>query len=599
MRKIYVLTLLVLGLTATSCSDILDKTPQSTISEKSYFKTEKDLQLFSNAFYTMLPKSPYNQQSDLFVEQDLSDELKGGNNRQVPASGGGWSWWQLRNINTLLGNVSQCQDEAVVKKYSALARFFRAFFYFQKVQRFGDVPWYDSELFSDNDSLYKARDSRELVMTHMLEDIDYAIDNLPTKEQETSSPFRVNRWAAVALKSRFCLYEGTYRKYRDITLGGHDGNYYLKLAADAAKQLMDSGQYKLYSTGNPSEDYLNLFAEEDANPDEYILAVKFDYGQTIYHNATAYTLVPTQGRPGLTRKMVCQYLMSDGSRFTDQPNYQTMPFTEEIKNRDPRLAQSIRAVGYHRIGQSEVLAPDFSVTVTGYQPIKFVQDPSASGGQVDRNNRSTCDLPVFRYAEVLLNYAEAKAELGSLTQNDLDLSVNLLRDRVGMPHLNMADANTHPDPFLSSAEYGYPNVTGANKGVILEIRRERAVELEQEGFRWDDIVRWKAGYVFNQSLQGMYFPGEGEYDFTGDGNADVILYTSGSAKQFPKNVQAYKIGTDIILSNGTNGQLDYHHNIERTPFNEQRDYLYPIPINERSLNHNLTQNPGWDDGLGF
>ena len=118
---------------------------------------------------------------------------------------------------------------------------------------------------------------------------------------------------------------------------------------------------------------------------------------------------------GLTRKMVNMYLMKDGSRFTDQPGWQEMSFLEETKDRDPRLAQSIRTPGYTRIGETTVLPPDLSVTVTGYQPIKFVQEPTASGGQVDRNDRNTNDLPVYRYAEVLLNYAEAKAELGTLT----------------------------------------------------------------------------------------------------------------------------------------------------------------------------------------
>ena len=186
----------------SSCNDWLDKTPLSDITEENYFRTETDLQLFSNNFYnTILDKSPYDQQSDVYVQQELSDELLGGSNRIVPASGGGWTWTALRNVNTLLGNIDKCEDEEAAVKYSALARFFRAYFYFDKVKRFGDVPWYDKELFSSDEELYKARDSRELVMTNMLADIDYAIENLPAKEEETSSPFRVNRWAALALKS--------------------------------------------------------------------------------------------------------------------------------------------------------------------------------------------------------------------------------------------------------------------------------------------------------------------------------------------------------------------------------------------------------------
>ena len=600
MKRI-IIAALAISLGLTSCDDLLDLEPKSLISQVDYFKTETDLQLFTNSFYNnLLDKSPYDDQSDVYIQQNLSDEMMGGTKRTVPASGGGWTWTDLRKMNTLLAYADQCSDKNAVVKYTALTRFFRAFFYFEKVKRFGDVPWYDTELGSDDEALYNPRDSRELVMTHMIEDIDYAIANLPTDKEEKSAPYRVTKWAAMALKAQFCLYEGTYRKYHNLNLEGHDYTYYLEQAADAAEELMTTGPYKLYTTGHTESDYLNLFAEEDANPDEYILAIKFDYGLSIYHNATAHALLATQGRPGLTRKMVNTYLMKDGTAFTDKAGWQEMTFIDEVKDRDPRLAQSIRTPGYHRIGKTEVLAPDLSISVTGYQPIKFVQDPTASGGNVDRNDRSTCDLPVYRYAEVLLNYAEAKAELGTLTQDDLNNSVNLIRKRVGMPDLNLANANAHPDRYLSAEETGYPNVTGGNKGVILEIRRERTIELMQEGFRFDDLVRWKAGSCINQSLMGMYFPGAGQYDLTGDGKADVVLYDKGTAKpDVASGTQVYEIGNELILSSDNKGYVYYHKNIPRTNFSEERDYLYPIPINERSLNHNLTQNPGWDDGLSF
>ena len=179
-------------------------------------------------------------------------------------------------------------------------------------------------------------------------------------------------------------------------------------------------------------------------------------------------------------------------------------------------------------------------------------------------------------------------------------TIYLIRRRVGMPDLNMDVANTNPDRYLTSAETGYPNVTGTNQGVILEIRRERAIELDQEGFRYDDLMRWKAGYCVDQDIYGMYFPGPGEYDLSGDGNTDVILYASGTAKpEAGSGVLVYEIGKDILLTESNQGYLYYHKNIVRNGFNEGRDYLYPIPINERSLNPNLTQNPGWVDGLDF
>ena len=206
--------------------------------------------------------------------------------------------------------------------------------------------------------------------------------------------------------------------------------------------------------------------------------------------------------------------------------------------------------------------------------------------------------------EMAAEHDEALMELyfdkGTLTQDDLSISINKLRDRVGMPPLDMAKANAKPDWYLSSEEYGYPNVTGANAGVILEIRRERTIELLQEGHRFEDLVRWKAGTCIDQAITGMYFPGPGEYDLTGDGKADLILYAKGSAKpSADEGVYVYELGTDIFLSEDTKGYMAFHKDVERTKFNEGRDYLYPIPSGERSLNKNLTQNPGWNDGLNF
>lgn len=594
MKKIIIYAIAItIGL--GSCN--LDKEPLSDIGIEAYFKTESDLQMFSNTFYNnLLEKKPYEKQSDLYVQQKLTDELIGGSKRQVPNSKSGWEWSDLRKMNTLIEYAPQCEDANAVVKYTALARFFRAFFYFEKVKRFGDVPWYDTQLASNDPRLYNPRDSREFIMTKMLEDIDYAIANSPS----AVSTYRVNKWTALALKAQFCLYEGTYRKYHNINLDGHDYKYYLEQSAEAAKELLDKGPYKLYSTGKPDVDYLMLFAQENASKDEYILSIKFDHVLGIRHNATAHTVLATQGRPGLTRKMINSYLMADGKRFTDKADWQQMEFVNEVKDRDPRLSQSIRTLNYSRLDTTAIQAPDLNMSVTGYQPIKFVQGVKAANGQIDRPDMSTCDLPVYRLAEVMLNYAEAKAELGTLSQEDLNISVNKIRARVGMPILEMDKANANPDWYLSSPEYGYTNVNGANKGVILEIRRERAIELTQENFRFDDLVRWKSGASINQDIKGMYFPGPGQYDLTGDAKPDVILYEKNTPKPKPgAGVQVLMIGEDILLSDGNRGYVDYHKNLPRTNFSEVRDYLYPIPINERSLNKNLTQNPGWNDGLGF
>lgn len=596
MKRLIILALaLTTGLTA--CEDWLDKKPLDKISQYDYFKDATALELFSNPFYNnLLAKEPFKEQSDQLVQYNLSNEMIGGNKRTVPSTGGGWTWTDLRRMNTLLAMAAEyCEDPAAVTKYSAITRFFRAFFYFDKVKRFGDVPWYDKELGSADPELYKARDSRELVLTNMIKDIDDAVNSGGLSEKAT--PYRVNKWTALALKARFCLYEGTYRKYHGINLEGHDYKYYLDLAAETAKQIMDESPYKLFKTGNPATDYVTLFTKEDADEGEYMLAIKNDAGLQIFHNATGYAVMVTQGRPGLTRKLVNAYLMKDGKKFTDQPGWQEMTFLEETKDRDPRMAQSVRTPGYTRIGSTTVEAPDISVANTGYQLVKFVQARPPEG---DRGDKSTCDMPVFRFTEVLLNYAEAKAEAGTLTQDDLDISINKIRERAGMPDLKLTTANANPDWYLSSEEYGYPNVTGPNKGVILEIRRERAIELLEEGFRYNDLMRWKAGYCIDQPITGIYFPGPGEYDLSGDGKADVILYPKGSAKPSAgEGVQVYELDKDIYLTEekSSKGYMFYHKTVERTKFNEGRDYLYPIPSTERELNPNLEQNPGWSDGL--
>ena len=514
MKKIkYFIPVVLCLMGLASCNDDLNLKPKDKVDIENYFNTATDLQMFTNYFYQQVigTGGTFEGQDDCKVNQTLSAVMRAGTNRTVPESGGGWSWNILRRMNTFLEYADRCPDKEAVKQYTAVTKFMRCYFYFKKVKRFGDVPWIDRQMESDDPGLYAPRDSRELIMQKMIEDIDYAIDNLPVKEKEASAPYRVTKGAALALKSSFCLFEGTFRKYHNISLDGHDWKYYLDQCVDASEKLMSGqyGSYKIYNTGKPTEDYLNLFAAQDANKDEYILAVKYDQGMQILHNANAHSLVTTQGMPGYTRKFVCSYLMKDGSRFTDIPGWQTMQFVEEMKDRDPRLAQSIRGLGYHRVGETAVLAPDLQCSTTGYHAIKFVGQSKMGSILMDKNNMSSNDLPEFRYAEVLLNLAEAKAELGTLQQADLDKTIGELRKRVGMGSLNMAAANATPDPYLTSSETGYFNVSGENLGVILEIRRERAIEMVQEGLRWDDLMRWKCGKMIDQSLQGMYFPGPG------------------------------------------------------------------------------------------
>lgn len=590
MKKLYVtikvLGFLIVGGMVTSCNDsFMDRYPIAEVSPENSFKTARDLELYTNGFYENLPAIKTIIEKDLTTDNVLYTNIpveQRSDDRTIPsdAGSGGWSWGDLRTVNLFFDHYKQCTDLVAREKYEGIALFFRAWFYFDKVKRFGDVPWYETVIQTgDKDLLYKPRDNRELVMDRIIEDLELAIDKLDNKRASD----QVNCWTALSLLSRVCLYEGTYRKYHtELNLQGSD--VLLEKAYKAAERVMNESGYKLYSTGNVDTDYRDLFASNDLREEEVILGRRYSLVLNKMHNINYYFTSRTQKDIGLTKDFVDSYLLqSNGKPFTSKSNYATMGFYEEMQNRDKRLAQTIRSVGYKRIGDNTVQLPDFAATMTGYQVSKFVSDVSQDG-----DGASYQDIAIIRYAEVLLNYAEAKAELGLLTQDDIDKSIKLIRNRVGMPNLNMSDVNQSPDAVIAAM---YPNVTGANKGVLLEIRRERRIELALEGFRWDDLVRWKAGKLLEPHFTGMYFPSLGEFDLDNDGKMDLLLYEEGDEPQ--SNVsQKIKIGGVIQLTEGNKGYLiGFKDNKKK--FDEERDYLYPIPMGDILLNDNLIQNPHW------
>lgn len=586
-----ILTIIAAAVCLASCD--LNYTPLSKLSPETFFSNENELQAFSNQFYSTLNMNTYDEVSDLHIKNSLSEVMNG--TRTVPNSGGGWSFTDLRNFNTLIEYSVNCPDEKVRTQYVALARFFRANYYYEKVERFGDFPWYDRQLGTEDAELYKPRDSREFIMTKIVEDLDFAIANLSDKKDL----YRVTKWSALALKARICLFEGTFRKYHagtnvlaTLPADAQPYTYYLQLAADAAAEIMNTSGYTLYKGNAKNTCYRDLFLGDpetgNAWADEVILARDYNATLSILHNSTYFT-IGNYGNPSMTRKMACSYLMADGSRYTEQSGWETKEFKDELKNRDPRMSQTIRGLDYKRVDGTDIQAPSFANTITGYQPVKYMLSVNAGA---DTYNKSYQDLHIFRYAEILLIYAEAKAELGTLDQNDIDKSIKLLRDRVGMPNLNMAEANANPCAYLSAAETGYPNVTGSNKGVILEIRRERMVEMFDENKRWYDILRWRNGQAFTHDILGIYVPGPGIYDLNGDGKNDVHFYKNGESASTEAGVVGRKIDSDVFFTEGDHGYV-IHPLSDNGKWNEERDYLYPLPVLEMQLNEALTQNPEW------
>lgn len=566
---------LSLGITLNSCD--LDLLPEDSLSPDTYFTSSANLELWTNRFYTMLDNADVSSKNaDDVIDRTPEDLIVGTRSASTET---GWNWEQLRLINQYLQYSVNCTDESARKQYDGTAHFFRAYFYFVKVRRYGDVPYYEQVLDSDNaESLTKPRDDRGFVMDKVMEEFDLAINMLPTNK----SISRVTKWSALAFKARAALYEGTFRKYHGL----NDADKYLTIAAEAAKKFIDNSGYSIYKSGN--EPYRELFYSDVAKSDEVILARIYNDDLKVAHSIPHTIKSLAQG---FTKRFMNHYLMADGTFFSSQDNYGKKLFIEEVVNRDPRLAQTVLTPGYIQIGETKTTINDLS-SVTGYRPIKFVAET-----EYDGSDKAVSDFPIIRTAEVYLIYAEAMAELGTITQSDLDMSVNKIRARVGMPNIKLDMANNNIDPLMT--EY-YPNVTKSpNTGIILEIRRERTIELTMEGHRVWDMLRWKEGAQMTNKLNpylGCYFTGAGTYDMDNDGNDDLELFSN----QPTSSVSVKKgIGTDIVLSNNTFGNVVAFSQIEYS-WNENRDYLWPIPANQRVITSGqLTQNKGWDDGLSF
>jgi len=576
---LFVVLLALLAL--SSCKKYLDRDPFDKLTPEQAFANENNLQLYVNSFYSsMLPDGPAIYQgdvmSDVTVPNNVPNYISG---RLSSQEATGWSWGNLRNINYFLEHYDNPDiPEGARNHYAGIARYFRAFFYYQMVKQFGDVPWYNKAMTVDDPDLYKGRDPRSMVMDSVLADLNFATAHI--RDTKDNSATQITKWVALALKSRVCLFEGTFRKYHpEMGLSG-TANTWLQEAADAADILIKSGQYQLQNTGNPDLDYRSLFISENPVSSEVLLAAVYNNSLKKWHNATWWFNSATLGaRLGLDKRLINTYLMIDGSSFTNQPDYAKLEFQDEVKNRDKRLQQTIRMGDYKRTDGSPA-PPDFTVTYSGYQIQKFSLDDK----YYDTRTESYNSIPIVRYAEVLLNYAEAKAELGTFTAADWTLTIGALRARAGISGSLMP---VSPDTYLQTNFY--PDVQDA---VILEVRRERAVELAAEGQRYDDLRRWKAGNLLEKVYTGLYVPAKGKVlDLNGDGRPDVSF-----VDQVPDNkvngVVYFVIDNNSSkLSEGDHGNLIWLSNIKKTY--DDRHYSYPIPANELILNPNLEQNPGW------
>ncbi len=568
--------------------DFLERTPLDEISSETFWNTENDLVVYNNSLYNLARNDndvPILMAHDdgfdshrysIWYQDEFTDNIAPRHSRhtryqQVRAgkhnvpSNPQWfgyrGWNFVRAINVGLENYNNANiPQDVIDKYAGEARLFRGWFYADKVQRFGNVPWVETPLNIDSEELFATRTPRGEVMTNVLADLNFATEKLPNDWGDGNAPGRLNRWCALLVKSRVCLFEGTWRKYHGET----DAEMWLQEAADAAKEVIDNGPYALYNTGDPENDYnaYHRVLDLSGNP-EVMYWRKYQLGTFTNHVQSYFSYTG-----GATKSMVEDYLCTDGLPITLSPLYLGDEVIEDVfENRDPRLRQSIlhpedaSKYEYHRAdGRDYPRITGMSggrISTTGYHIIKQYNAADQIGKAF---NTAESPAVILRYGEVLLNYAEAMAELGTLSQGDLDISLNLLRDRVAMPAMDLGDIPVDP-------RYTSDGISP----LIAEIRRERRVELFLEGHRYNDLKRWKQGKKLEQPDLGIRW-----------NDAAIARY------------EGVTINTTLDPVSG-NDYIDVYQGTDwaNPVFDEGKHYLWPIPLSIIAQNPDIKQNPGW------
>jgi starch-binding outer membrane protein, SusD/RagB family len=577
LSKIIIVCFIASSAIFNACQkDMLEKYPLDQVSSADFMKQPNDLKIYMNQFYNdelfpavygQILNNPYRGGADDF---DSDNQINGASIdtrlqglRTVSYVGRvTWDYSYVRKINYFFDNYKKCTgDFKYYQQYVGEAYFFRALIYFQLMQTFGDVPLLTTTLQTNSPELYEPKTPRNIVADKIISDLDSAAIYLSDVKNDGCS--RISKWIALAFQTRVALYEGTWEKYHAtdaFKVSTPQPEKYFNKVVDAATTMMNSGKFDIYSTGNPTSDYVDLFNLRNySTNNEVLFWKKFSTALSINNNRN-YSLEYPNNR-SITKELADAYLCSDGKPIAGNPLFSGYnSITDEMKNRDPRFYQTIftpdatwmiDASGtkywtdvYAKLNSAtNYNAPSGYVSHKGYDPLMTNHS---------LNYEETPSI-YYRYAEVLLNFAEAKAELGTITQADIDISIKKLRDRVGMPNLNITS-------IVNDPKWDFPTLSP----IINEIRRERRVELANEGFRWPDIARWAAA---DELIVGKRPKG-----FKGSQISSTV---------FPVDEDGFLDPFKVSLPSGYGFVLN-------------RDYLNPIPQSELVLNPKLLQNPGWE-----
>lgn len=531
----------------------LDMEPETTFTDNAFWKTETDLRGACNRLYNLLDGFSHDTRSDELVRTTSNDISSG--NRSVPSTSGNWSdpYDCIYVANNIITKGSRAEvSESILNRWLAEANFFRAYNHFLLVQKYGDVPLILKAIDDTGDPLlFSGRTPREEVIQQCYDDLDFAAQWLPAITDLASAEWgRVTRSSALALKVRMGLYEGTFSKYHQL---GGDYRSHLKTAIDAAELMIAEGAHELYP------DFQNLFLfEGEGRQNKENVFVKI-YGPNGEGTVTHGNSRQMENGVSVTRQMVDLFLYADGLP-REKSALKVSPetgFNDVFVNRDPRLSMTLYQIGEDAYKGTYI--PFANQHGYGYSLKKgFLLS------EWESNSRETIDKMLIRYAEVLISYAEALYEHnGSITDDQLNATVNALRNRVG---------------FTAALTNAF--VTSNNLNMLDEIRRERTIELIDEGFRYDDIIRWKiAEEVLPVDMLGAKFV-DGETSKSREDMASRLTDAEGKLN----GIQVYDEPDIYVIEIA-----------DTRKFVPERDYLYPIPLNEIALSGGaVVQNPNWE-----
>jgi len=548
-NKILYITLIALFGFSSCRKDFLDRQPLDAISDDTFWTTEEQLTLAVNALYANIKASntvAMDQMGDNSINSTTTDNYRilGSGNFGVDLTTVNDEWRTqfagIRQCNVFLQNYEKATAVTDVKKrqMAGEAKTIRAYMYMNLTSFFGDVPLVTKPL--NVDELNGPRNSRKEVVDFILAELQEAAGMMQAAPQTGATLGRLSRGAALGLRARMALYDERWSE-----------------AEKSAKEVMDLGVYSIYTTGKPTVDYYNFFTymgKLSAGANKETIIARLHLADVSMHNISRESQVPDQSsRYNPTKALVDAYLCIDGLPIDKSPLYKEDTYAHIWDNRDPRMRMTVLAPGGTWGGKKDgnpantnpaiFTAPKFvsdklgSVTTTGYYYTKYVEVSTVSQVSKDQN-----DIHVLRLGEILLTYAEARLEQGLLTQADIDLTINKLRDRVGMKKMSLTD------------------IAANGLDLRTEVRRERRVELAREGQRWFDIIRWKQGSLLAADVKGM---------------KKSLAAVPAQVANLAADANGF-----IIVQNGRQ-------------FVDPKHYKWPVPLIQLQRNPALGQNPGW------